>query len=62
MVYALVPGQPDRSGIPARMDRRDSFEMPPNCSELVDDAGVATVRAWIASMDASVTCGDASTD
>ena len=61
LVYALVPGQPDLSGIPNRMDRRDSFEMPPNCSEIVDDAGVATVRAWIASMDAA-TCGDASTD
>jgi hypothetical protein len=57
LIYALVPGQPDQSGIPARMDRRDSFEMPPNCTELVDDAGVATVRAWIASMDASA-CGD----
>ena len=61
VVYALVPGDPDASGIANRMDRRDSFEMPPNCSEIVDDAGVATVRAWIASMDAA-TCGDASSD
>lgn len=60
VVYALVPGQPDWSGIPVRMGRRDSFEMPPNCTEVVDDAGVATVRAWIASLDGS--CGDASVD
>ncbi len=61
LIYALVPGQPDWSGIPARMARRDSFEMPPNCTEVVDDAGVATVRAWITSIDASA-CPDASTD
>ena len=61
LIYALVPGDPDASGIPARMDRRDAHEMPPNCTEVVDDAGVATVRAWIASMDAA-TCGDASSD
>jgi hypothetical protein len=61
LIYALVPGDPDASGIPNRMGRRDSYEMPPNCTELVDDAGVATVRAWIASMDAA-TCGDAASD
>lgn len=54
VVYALVPGSPDQSGIAVRMDRRDSFGMPPNCTKVVDDAGVATVRAWIAAMpDAS---------
>ncbi len=61
VAYALVPGDPDASGIVARMNRRDSYGMPPECTNAVDEAGVATVSAWIASMDAGA-CGDASTD
>lgn len=61
VAYALVPGDPDASGIPARMNRRDAYGMPPVCTTTVDEAGVATVSAWIGSMDAGA-CGDASTD
>jgi hypothetical protein len=61
VIYALVPGSPDQSGIPVRMDRRDPFGMPPNCTKFVDEAGVATVTAWVASLDAG-TCGDAPGD
>ena len=60
-IYTLVPGDPDASGIPVRMNRRDSYGMPPNCTKAVDEAGVATVKAWIAAMDAG-TCGDAASD
>lgn len=62
VVYALVPGQPDRSGIPVRMDQRGAFGMPPTCTKVVDEAGVATVRAWIASLDAAAPCEDAGAD
>ncbi|HEY1958105.1 MAG TPA: hypothetical protein VGH28_20940 [Polyangiaceae bacterium] len=57
VVYALVPGDPDASGIAARMNRRDSFGMPAVCTKEVDEAGVATVSAWIASLDAGA-CSD----
>ena len=62
-IFTLVPGDPDASGIPVRMNQRGGFGMPPvlGCTKMVDEAGVATVRAWISSMDASA-CGDASTD
>ncbi len=46
-----VPGDPDRSGLVYRMSRReDRVSMPPFGSEVVDDEGVAQVRAWIASL------------
>lgn len=61
-VYALVPGAPDESGIPVRMDQRGPFGMPPNCTKVVDEAGVATVSAWVASLDASAPCADAGAD
>lgn len=60
VAYALVPGSPDESGIAARMNRRDPYGMPPVCTKLVDDAGVATVSAWIASIDGGANPCDAS--
>ena len=56
--YALVPGAPDQSGVAVRMalrgtegdDAGNPFQMPPVCTSVIDDAGVATVRAWIASL------------
>jgi hypothetical protein len=50
VLYALVPGLPDQSGIAVRMARRDDFGMPPEGTVEVDDVGLATVRAWIASL------------
>lgn len=48
----VVRGQPDASGLLGRMKIRDKSEwqMPPLGSEVVDDAGVAAVRAWIAAL------------
>ena len=54
VIYALVPGDPNASGIPMRMNRRDPLEMPPVCTKAVDEAGVMTVSAWVASLDGSV--------
>ncbi len=46
----IAPGQPDQSLVVDRMSRRGVQQMPPLGTELVDDDGVAAVRAWIASM------------
>lgn len=43
----LVPGSPDQSGLWIRMDRRDSFGMPPTGTQVVDEAGAGTLREWI---------------
>ncbi len=59
VVYALLPGAPDRSGIAVRMARRDSFGMPPEGTAVVDDAGLASVRAWIGSMRCGAACTSA---
>jgi uncharacterized repeat protein (TIGR03806 family) len=46
----VVPGNPDLSVMVARMGRRDAAGMPPLGSNVVDAAGVALVRQWIASL------------
>ncbi|HLF12545.1 MAG TPA: hypothetical protein VJA26_15190, partial [Gammaproteobacteria bacterium] len=46
----IAPGDPDRSVLVARMNRRDAQAMPPLASNLVDTTGVALVRAWITSL------------
>ncbi len=46
----LAPGDPDRSTLVARMDRRDVHAMPPIGSNIVDAAGVTLIRDWIASL------------
>ena len=44
----VVPGDPSMSAIPYRMMHRgDTAQMPPLGTELVDDAGVTTISAWI---------------
>lgn len=43
----VAPGDPNRSVLLARMNRRDANQMPPLASARVDDAGVALVRDWI---------------
>ncbi len=44
----IAAGQAERSAIVARMRLRDrARQMPPLASELVDDAGIAAVSAWI---------------
>ena len=43
----LVKGDPDHSGLWLRMDRRDYYGMPPAGTQVVDEAGVDTVRQWI---------------
>lgn len=49
----IVPGDPDASCVAYRPAvRGDAGAMPPIATELTDDAGVAVIRAWIASLDA----------
>ena len=47
----LAPGHPERSVLLARMRALDVHRMPPIGSLQVDDAGVATVAAWVAALD-----------
>lgn len=47
----LAPGQPDRSMLLVRMDRRDENGMPQVGSLQVDQAGVNLVREWITSLE-----------
>ena len=46
----IAPGEPARSALLNRMDRRDVNGMPPLGSNVVDDAGVALIDAWIRSL------------
>jgi hypothetical protein len=43
----LVKGDPERSGLWRRMARRDAYGMPPAGTQVVDDAGLATIEQWI---------------
>lgn len=46
----IAPGEPDRSVLLARMKLRDSHQMPPLGTHLVDDDAVAVITEWIASL------------
>jgi uncharacterized repeat protein (TIGR03806 family) len=48
----IAPGDPDRSVLVARMNRRDAQAMPPVASNLVETSGVALIRDWISSLTA----------
>ncbi len=49
----VAPGDPDRSVLLERMNRRGAVgEMPPLGSALVDDAGVMLIRDWIEGLTA----------
>ncbi len=51
VTIAVVPGNPDMSGLWLRMQhRRDGMEMPPLGTNEIDPTGVATIKAWIASL------------
>ncbi|MAI77798.1 MAG: hypothetical protein CL917_02550 [Deltaproteobacteria bacterium] len=47
----LSPGRPDLSVLLLRMDRRDSFQMPPLGTYLIDDEAVQMLRSWIESIE-----------
>lgn len=50
-LYRLAPGNPDRSAVIYRISRRGTTEqMPPMATEIVDEAGIATLRAFIESL------------
>jgi hypothetical protein len=54
----IVPGDPDRSAVVARMSARDGWErphtqMPPIFTTVVDPDGTGAVRAWIAALGES---------
>jgi hypothetical protein len=47
----IVPGNPDKSHIVMRMERRDQiWDMPPVGSEIVDKAAMVKIREWITNM------------
>lgn len=47
----VVPGQPDKSHIVYRMSKRDGvWNMPPVGTNVVDEVGLARVRAWITAL------------
>jgi len=43
----IAPGAPDSSVLLSRVNRRDTYAMPPLGSNLVDTASVAVLRQWI---------------
>jgi hypothetical protein len=44
----IAPGSPDESGVLFRMmERGPKTQMPPLATEIADDDGASTVRAWI---------------
>ncbi|HEX6995511.1 MAG TPA: PQQ-dependent sugar dehydrogenase [Gammaproteobacteria bacterium] len=47
----IAPGDPERSVLLARIERRDALAMPPLASTRVDADGAALVRAWIESLE-----------
>jgi hypothetical protein len=49
----IAPGDETRSLIWVRMSRRDSHQMPPLGTNLVDAAGANLMRTWIESLNAS---------
>jgi hypothetical protein len=46
----VVPGDPDKSQLAARMVDRGEYVMPPVAVETVDEPALAAIRAWIASL------------
>lgn len=47
----ILAGDPEGSAVVLRMSSRDPFDqMPPVATELVDEIGIATVRAWVSSL------------
>lgn len=46
----ITPGKPDQSQLWLRMGMRDLWAMPPVCTRVPDAAGLAVIRAWIASL------------
>jgi hypothetical protein len=48
--HIIEPGLPDQSELFYRISRRGQGQMPPIATEIVDDAGVAAVRAFIESL------------
>ena len=51
LTLRVDPGQADQSGVFFRMSQRGpKTQMPPLATEIVDDDGIASVRAWIESL------------
>jgi uncharacterized repeat protein (TIGR03806 family) len=49
----IVPGDASRSLIFVRMSRRDTHQMPPLGSNLVDTAGAALIQSWVNTLNAN---------
>lgn len=50
----LVPGDPEKSLIVVRANRRDEYQMPPVGSHLIDFNGVALLSLWISQLQSCV--------
>ena len=50
MARIIAPGDPSRSVLLDRMDRRDDVGMPPLGSTVVDSAGVSLISQWIVAL------------
>jgi len=59
VTHRVLPGDAEQSGLLLRMQRRGPKEqMPPLGTELIDEAGVESVRAWIAALPAELPLDD----
>jgi hypothetical protein len=47
----VVPGEPERSALIARMLRLDADRMPPIATETLDVSGIELIRTWILSLE-----------
>jgi hypothetical protein len=48
--HVIEPGRPDESELVIRISERGTRQMPPIATEVVDEDGVAKIRAWVESI------------
>ena len=48
--HVILPGRPDESELVIRISERGIRQMPPIATEVVDEDGVAKIRAWVESL------------
>jgi mono/diheme cytochrome c family protein len=49
-LHVIEPGRPDESELVIRISERGTRQMPPIATEVVDEEGVAKIRAWVESI------------
>lgn len=58
----LIPGDPAKSVLAMRIGRRDSAQMPPLATHIIDPVGVAIIESWINEPDVCAVIGDSDGD